>query len=201
MFAGAAGAVAAGGAAAYLKRDQLSEGAKWMGSHLEFVGCLARGQELQKRLANIIKLEEHNNFAFANLYTCLGAAVKGKSPQWAEGLLGSERTFCVLPLPESESRPYFYPMINDKATAETGAHTQMFTPRDNPGYYAMSEKAKELISSWMMNKWYEDAEVEMEKSFEDEAEMVERPLEQDHSDFETDFEEVAVKNPWKEHSG
>jgi hypothetical protein len=207
MFAGAAGAVAAGGAAAYMKRDTLSEGAKWMGSHLEFVGCLAKGQELQKRIANIVRLEQESSFAFANLYTCLGRAVEGKAsnPEWASGILGSERTFCVLPLPKSEARPYFYPMINDKATAETGAHMQMFTPRDNPGYYGMSAKAKELIALWMQNTWYDEAQEEMEASFEDEAEMVERPSVDLTGEEDDGFEDLkkekvhvhAEDNPWK----
>jgi hypothetical protein len=213
MFAGAAGAVAAGGAAAYMKRDMLSEGAKWMGSHLEFVGCLAKGQELQKRIADIVTLEKGSSFAFANIYTCLGRAVEGKAgPEWGSGILGSERTFCVLPLPKSDARPYFFPMVNDKATAETGAHMQMFTPRDNPGYYAMSEKAKGLISAWMQNGWYEEAEEEMEASFEDEAEMVERPSvevvdltgesgDEDEEGFESlEREKAGVgdeDNPWR----
>jgi len=185
MFAGAAGAVAATGAAAYMKRDQFSEGWKWVGSHLEFVGCLARGVELEKRLASIVKLEEEHGFGFADLYTCLGQAVEGKS-QWASGILGAERTFCLLP--KSEVKSYFFPQVNDKATAETWAHMQMFTPRDNPGYYALSEKAKELIVQWVKNPWYEEAEPVTGATFEEEAEMVEKPEEED--EFETDFEKA-----------
>ncbi|TID18315.1 hypothetical protein E2P81_ATG06246 [Venturia nashicola] len=212
MFAGAAGAVAAGGAAAYMKRDALTEGAKWMGSHLEFVGCLARSQELKARVDKILQLEQENSFAFANLYTCLGQAVEGKKGLASQISGPKERTFCILPEPSNKARPYFYPMINDKATAETNAHMQMFTPRDNPGYYAMSEKAKELISSWMQNTWYDEAEEEMEASFEDEAEMVERPsvdLTVDDDDMsgaeDEGFEDVKKEkvhayvddNPWK----
>jgi len=195
MFAGAAGAVAAGGAAAYMKRDQISEGWKWVGGHLEFVGCLARGEELKKRLASIIKLEEEHGFGFSNLYTCLGAAVEGKS-QWAAGVVGEQRTFCTIP--KSDVKKYWIKQVNDKATAETYAHMNMFTPKDNPGYYAMSETAKEMIAQWASeNPWYEEgSDTDMGASFEDEAEMVERP-EDVTEEFETDFTGAKeAENPW-----
>lgn len=190
MFAGAAGALVAGSAAAYMKRDTITggitEGWGWASSHLEFVGCLAQGENLTKRLKNVIKLEEEHEFGFANLYTTLGRAVEGKS-EWASSVVGKDRTFCTIP--KSEARQYFYPQINDKATAETWAHMNMFTPKDNPGYYAMSEQAKELIVQWASKSpWYEqiDGEAVGGAGFEDEAEMVEKPAEEefDPSEFE-----------------
>lgn len=33
----------------------------------------------------------------------------------------------------------------------------MFFPKDNPGYYALSEHAKKLIVEWMTNEWYESS--------------------------------------------
>ena len=33
----------------------------------------------------------------------------------------------------------------------------MFYPKDNPGYYAMSEEAKNLIVNWTTNEWYESS--------------------------------------------
>ncbi|KAF2087347.1 hypothetical protein K490DRAFT_73741 [Saccharata proteae CBS 121410] len=182
MFAGAAGAVAAGGAAAYMKRDQLSEGWSWVGSHLEFVGCLARGEEMKKRVAAMAKLEENSRIGFANLYTQLGEAVlqpqhplSGKQPgtKWASGLLGDQRTFCIIP--KTDVQKYFFPVVNDKATAETWAHMGMFEPKQHPGYYAMGEHAKELIVEWTSNSCLADDDDDDADDGPEDVEMVEKP--------------------------
>lgn len=47
---------------------------------------------------------------------------------------------------------------NEKAGDEMVAHTSMFWPREHPGYYAMSERAKELIVSWVDEGWYASSE-------------------------------------------
>ena len=170
MFAGAAGAVAAGGAAAYLKRERISAGWSWAGSHLEFVGCLVRGEELQSRLSRLVNLHRERGVGFADLVTVLGQGALGSShnePQtfaggWVEispisGQQRSERTFCTVPKTEKMKR-CFEKAVNDKAVDEIKAHMGMFFPRDNPGYYTMSERAKGLIADWVDAGWYQGSE-------------------------------------------
>lgn len=178
MFAGAAGAVAAGGTAAYLKRDTITSGWTWVGSHLEFVGCLMRGEELKSRLQRITALEKTQQIGFADLVTVLG---KGAAQPAGKTVVGGfveiggvgkedKRTFCSMPRTKGLQR-YFEGMVNEKATDETVAHMSMFTPRVNPGYYAMSERAKELVVGWVDRGWYEGSEgKEMEKGLELEEE-------------------------------
>lgn len=204
MYAGAVGALAAGGAAAYMKRDTITEGYGWVSGHLEFVGCLARGEELTQRLKSILQLAADSNFGFCDIYTTLGQAVEGKSA-WATEVVGRDRTFCTVP--RSEAKEYWVESVNDKATAETGAHTSMFFPRENPGYYSMSEVAKEKIVAWAgAEPWFDGEEGEegeedagMGASFEG-AEMVDRPVEEEFE--EGDFEKGKVHvgdgeaNPW-----
>ncbi|PQE33542.1 alpha beta-Hydrolase protein [Rutstroemia sp. NJR-2017a WRK4] len=156
MYAGAAGAVAAGGVTAYFKKDQIQEGWSWVGSHLEFVGCLMKGEELKKRVAGMVTLQKELGVGWANLYTRLGKEAVSKADGSLVGsVIGNQRTFCNLP--KTSAKNFFYEAINDKAKDETGAHTAMFFPKENPGYYALSEKAAKLIMKWSMNEWYESS--------------------------------------------
>ncbi|KAF2865448.1 hypothetical protein BDV95DRAFT_531123 [Massariosphaeria phaeospora] len=194
LFAGAAGAVAAGGAAAYMKREQISEGWNWASSHLEFIGCLARPEDMKKRLSSIAALAEKNDIGFTNIYTTLGHAVeREQKSSWTGKIRGIDRTFCNLP--KGELRKFFVPAVNDKITAETLAHTSMFDPRNNPGYYSMSEHAKETVIEWAQNPWYEESDGGPTKSIglEDEGEMVEEP---EDEEFEELKREVSAE-AWK----
>ena len=183
-LAGGTGALAAAaGAAAYMHRDTISAGWTWASSHLEFVGCLARGEELRRRVAGITGLVEERGLGFADFYTVLGKtagataadATSDSGTSEPEGKNTSNasyprrrRTFAMLPSQASASpavmasERYFFPAVNDKATDETGAHMSMFVPGENPGYYDMAERAKGLVVGWVKEtEWYRDAAAAM----------------------------------------
>ena len=161
-FVGAAGAVAAGGAAAYFKRDTITEGWSWIGSHLEFVGCLMRAEELKTRLERMLHLQSDKGIGFKDLVTVLGNRAQGQTV--AKGFLeingpavARERTFCTVPRSE-RNRKVFEKVLMEHAADEMEAHMSMFFPRENRGYYSMSERAKELVVGWVEREWYEGSE-------------------------------------------
>lgn len=126
MYAGAAGAVAAGGAAAWMNRGEISKGWSWASSHLEFVGCLARAEELKKRVAYMVRLGDEMDVGFANLYTRLGKAAPAKEVSMVGTVLGRERTFCNLP--SRQKAGLWSEAVNDQATEETWAHMCKLAP-------------------------------------------------------------------------
>lgn len=131
MFAGAGAAIAATSAAAYVNRGNISQGFGWVSSHLEFVGCLARAEDLKRRLAHLVRATEELDFGFANLYTRLGKAAGSKKVAGVAGtVFGSQRTFCNLP--NRSSAGNWTEAINDKASDETVAHMSKFTLRAFP---------------------------------------------------------------------
>lgn len=121
VAAGAVGAVAAGGAAAWMKRDQITEGWSWVSSHLEFVGCLARKEELKKRVECMVQLSRELDLGYANVYTRLGKAAAPKQVSMVGTVLGRERTFCNLP--SNMDAGEWKGNVNDEAADETAAHT------------------------------------------------------------------------------
>lgn len=156
-FVGAAGAVAA-----YLKRDTITEGWSWISSHLEFVGCLMRAEELKTRLERMVHLQDDKGVGFKDLVTVLGNGAQGQTV--AKGFLeisgpagAGERTFCTVPRSERNGK-VFEKVVIANAADEIEAHVSMFFPRENRGYYSMSERAKELVVGWVEKGWYEESE-------------------------------------------
>lgn len=152
---GAVGAVAASGAAAYYNKDQLTQGWTWAASHMEFVGCLARKEELRRRVAYMVRLNRELGVGFGNLYTRLGKAAVSRTDSVVGTVLGNERTFCVVP--HKDKAGDWRPAVNDKATDEVMAHMSMFEPKENPAYEAMANEARDMIATWTKNDWYESS--------------------------------------------
>ncbi|KAK8027505.1 hypothetical protein PG991_004561 [Apiospora marii] len=160
MYAGAAGAVVAGGAAAYVNREQISSGWGWVGSHLEFVGCLAKGEEMKTRVRKMVQLTQELDLGFANLYTRLGKGASSKQVSTVGLVVGKDRTFCNLPTRQAAGD--WREAVNDQATDEISAHMAMFEPKVNPGYTQLSDDAKNIIVKWAKNDWYETSSRELE---------------------------------------
>ena len=166
MFAGAAGAIAAGGAAAlYSQREKISAGWTWAGSHLLFVGDLAKAERLRQRVESLNKQCSARSLGAANLYSNLGKGAR-EGYGFTEQLAGRDRTFCNLPVIVKEGRDQYaggnfnmkwIKAVNEKAKDETTAHTAMFFPQENPGFYALGEAAKEIVGSWIDQGWYQSS--------------------------------------------
>jgi len=166
MFAGAAGAVAAGGAAAlYSQREKISAGWGWAGSHLLFVGDLAKAERLRQRVEMVNEKCTERGIGAANLYTNLGKGAR-EGYGITETLSGRDRTFCNLPVAVKEGRGQpakqgsglqWIKAINEKAKDETTAHMSMFYPRENPGFYALGEASKEIVTAWVDQGWYQSS--------------------------------------------
>ena len=166
MFAGAAGAIAAGGAAAlYSQKEKINMGWSWMTSHLEFVGCLARAEDLKARTRQLGAVTRDNSLGFADIYGVLG---KGAKDSGGEKTVedGKRRTFVRLPpgpvedgkVEGDENGLKWLEAVNNKAADEVKAHMSMFYPRENPGFYNLGLLARGLILEWVDGKWYEDSE-------------------------------------------
>lgn len=144
---GAAAALAGGAAAAYMKRDEITQGFGWVSSHLEFVGTLTKSDELNSRISRAAGVD---GVGFANFFTSLGD--KRGSPLFD----GKERTFCTVPPSSSLLRRHWHRAVNTRADDEVGAHTGMFHAKTNPAYYELAETARNLITEWVSrDEWLE----------------------------------------------
>lgn len=96
MYGGAAAAIAGVAGATYYNWNNINQGLSWAGSHLEFVGCLARGAELQKRVEKIVQLEQSHQVGFTVFYGALSEKASSKT-KYAGAFVDADRTFCVIP--------------------------------------------------------------------------------------------------------
>ncbi|KAN0086646.1 hypothetical protein V8E54_000334 [Elaphomyces granulatus] len=186
MFAGAAGAVAAGGAAAlYSQRERFTAGWSWVTSHLEFVGCLARSEELRTRVQSVSNLQEGRGIGSANFYTCLDPSVSsasdspGSSPLSLRIPRAKCRTFCYLPdetdggTTATQSGLRWVKALNPKASDEIRAHMNMFYPKENPSFYSLAHNACDIIVGWVDESWYTSSTLNQNESGSNRKDSVE----------------------------
>ena len=64
----------------------------------------------------------------------------------------SPRTFCLLPESSSDAFQRFVPAHNALAENEVGAHTCMFEPTKNDGYYQLGLEAAAVIRQAIANR-------------------------------------------------
>ncbi|KAI6152183.1 hypothetical protein BKA82DRAFT_993642 [Pisolithus tinctorius] len=131
------GAIAAGAAAgaAYWRREDITSGYNWAFGHMKYVGTLWDGEGMTKRLDNLL-LAEKQGIIFKMFYVLLPPS----PPSFP-----SPRTFVVLP---SRSSPAFSNYIiskNSVATDEIQAHTGLFEPNTNDGYYELGLETAKII--------------------------------------------------------
>ncbi|WOO85647.1 uncharacterized protein LOC62_07G009144 [Vanrija pseudolonga] len=122
------GALAALGVAAagtaYMRRDDLAGGWKWGYDHMTFVKNLFDEEGMKARLKRIDELRETRNVVFANHFTLI-------PPKGFEG----KRTFAIVPSSSGATADAWIPASNSRASDEVEAHTGMFNPRTNDGFY------------------------------------------------------------------
>ncbi|KAI5117868.1 hypothetical protein M0805_006570 [Coniferiporia weirii] len=122
--------------AAYYKRDELGLGYKWATDHMKYVGTLWDENKLRKRVEKLVEIEKSLGVTFRDFYTLLPA----KAPDYL-----NTRTFIVLPPKNSPLSSRFLFVQNNIAEDEIEAHTSMFEPGTNDGYYGLGLEVAKII--------------------------------------------------------
>lgn len=138
------GALVAGAAAgtAYYRRDDIGSGYNWATDHMNYVRNLWDEEALRKRMRDLIDVQVHLGVTFRSFYTLLPPAPPSFS---------SPRTFVILPQRTSPIAAHFLPARNHQAADEVQAHTNMFNPRFNDGYYQLGLDTAKIIREAVMS--------------------------------------------------
>lgn len=138
------GALVAGAAAgtAYYRRDDIGSGYSWATDHMNYVRSLWDEEALRKRMRDLNDVQVHLGVTFRSFYTLLPPAPPSFS---------SPRTFAILPQRTSPIAAHFLPARNHQAADEIQAHTNMFNPRSNDGYYQLGLDTAKIIREAVMS--------------------------------------------------
>ncbi|KAG1907023.1 uncharacterized protein F5891DRAFT_1181324 [Suillus fuscotomentosus] len=171
------GALVAGAAAgtAYYRRDDIGSGYSWATDHMNYVRNLWDEEALRKRMRDLVDVQVHLGVTFHSFYTLLPPAPPSFS---------SPRTFVILPQRTSPIAAHFLPARNHQAADEVQAHTNMFNPRFNDGYYQLGLDTAKIIREAVMSARgiIESDDTEAQKDVEAAAAMEETLPDQGESD-------------------
>lgn len=175
---GTVGAIAAGGVAAYIHRQQIMEGmqkARNLKRQDLVEGYNQSVDRVGQGLAYINRGNVGQSFAWlSDHFTFVGVLMKqqelnkrierlaklggigvhdfyasmGENGYWSGGYFVPERTFCAIPTEEEHTNMLFTRQVVKNVEDEIQAHTGMFSPDKNDEYQLMVDKASKLVVTW-----------------------------------------------------
>ncbi|OTB09371.1 hypothetical protein M426DRAFT_6645 [Hypoxylon sp. CI-4A] len=175
---GTVGAIAAGGVAAYMHRQQIMNGMRSMRNlNKESVkeGYQQGMDTLSQGLAYINRGNVGRSFEYlSDHFTFVGTLMKqqelsrrlermaalkgigihdfytslGENGMWSGGYFVPERTFCAVPTVDHQAYPLFSRQVIKKIEDEVQAHVSMFIRDKNEAYEQMTEEASNLVIRW-----------------------------------------------------
>ncbi|KAI0394927.1 hypothetical protein F5Y17DRAFT_466029 [Xylariaceae sp. FL0594] len=198
---GTVGAIAAGGVAAYMHRQQIMDGMRSMRNlNKESVkeGYQQGLDSISQGLAYINRGNVGRSFEYlSDHFTFVGALLKqrelsqrlermallkgvgihdyytslGENGMWSGGYFVPERTFCAIPSKDHQAYHLFSRRILKKVDDEVQAHMSMFIRDKNDEYEQMTQEASNLVVRWFRD----DSPIVDHPKF---AEPVPEPIEQ-----------------------
>ncbi|KAI1407742.1 hypothetical protein F5Y13DRAFT_195093 [Hypoxylon sp. FL1857] len=175
---GTVGAIAAGGVAAYMHRQQIMDGMRSMRNlNKESVkeGYQQSMDTLSQGLAYINRGNVGRSFEYlSDHFTFVGTLMKqqelaqrleriaslkgigihdfytslGENGVWSGGYFVPERTFCAIPAKDHQAYHLFSRRVIKKVEDEVQAHVSMFIRDKNEEYEQMTEEASSLVVRW-----------------------------------------------------
>ncbi|KAI0505230.1 hypothetical protein F5B22DRAFT_640086 [Xylaria bambusicola] len=200
---GTVGAIAAGGVAAYMHRQQIMDGMRSMRNlNKESVkeGYQQGVDTISQGLAYINRGNVGRSFEYmSDHFTFVGALLKqqelaqrlermallkgigihdfytslGENGYWSGGYFVPERTFCAIPSTDHQAYHLFSRRVIKKVDDEIQGHMSMFIRDKNDEYEQMTQEASNLVTRWFKD----DSPIEDDPKFiESPPEPVEQPV-------------------------
>lgn len=175
---GTVGAIAAGGVAAYVHRQQIMDGMRSvrnLNKQSVKEGYQQSMDTLSQGLAYINRGNVGRSFEYlSDHFTFVGALMKqqelsrrlermatlkgigihdfytslGENGMWSGGYFVPERTFCAIPAKDHVASPLFSRQVIKKTEDEVETHVSMFIRDKNEEYEQMTEEASNLVIRW-----------------------------------------------------